>query len=375
MPRRGENIYKRKDGRWEGRFIIDRDVSGKAKYKSIYGKSYSDIKRKLEIAKQNSISLQSFYEYHFSLFCIEWLKEHRKNIKESTYIKYYNIIYMYIIPDLGEIQFNKISIQMMNQFIQKLLNQGSQNGQGLSTKSVADVISVFKNIMRYIECHYGHIHFDYHQMTVKQNKEKRMRILNSQEQQKLCQYILEHQTLIHLGILLALSTGIRIGELCALRWDHIYLDEEELIIDRTMQRIQNKDNNNNKKTKIIITTPKSQCSIRRIPIPQDLIQLLKPFECHQNEFFLTGHIEKYIEPRCLENKFKVLMQQNNIENMHFHALRHTFATKCIELGFDVKCLSEILGHANVNITLNKYVHPSFALKRDYMNKINQLINV
>ena len=377
MPRRGENIYKRKDGRWEGRFIIARDISGKAKYKSVYAACYKEVKNKLIEAKQNTVAntYHDYQEYELSIFCEEWLKQHQKDIKESSYIKYYNIVFLYIIPYLGEIKLKDLSLQIIHQYSNELLTHGSQKNKGLSTKSVSDIISVFKSIMKYIVYHYGYVHFDFHQIIIKQNKETNMRILTFQEEQRLYKYIYEHQTLVNLSILLVLFTGIRIGELCALRWDNIHLQEGILTINRTMQRIQTKNHNEEKKTKIIITIPKSQSSIRQIPIPQYLVKLLQPYEGYENEYFLTGQIDKYIEPRSLENKFKDLMSKNMIENINFHALRHTFATKCIEIGFDVKCLSEILGHSNVNITLNKYVHPSFSLKQDYMNKLNQLINV
>lgn len=378
MPRRGENIYKRKDGRWEGRFIVSRSISGKAKYKSVYASSYSEVKRKLgECKKEITLNIygHQYNEYPFSLFCKEWLNAHKKYVKESSYIKYYNVVTLHIVPYLGKIKLKYMTTQCVYCYIQELLAKGSKKGEGLSTKTVSDILSVFKNIMKYIEYHYGDVCFDFHQITVKQHNEVKMRILNHQEMRRLYTYILENQNLINLGILLALSTGIRIGELCAMRWDDIHLNEGELYVMWTMQRIQTKDTLSQTKTKVIMTMPKSECSIRKIPIPQYLISLLKPFECHHNEYFLTGKNQQYIEPRCLEYKFKTLMNINHIENIHFHTLRHTFATQCIELGFDVKCLSEILGHANVNITLNKYVHPTFDLKRENMNKFNQFINV
>ena len=139
-----------------------------------------------------------------------------------------------------------------------------------------------------------------------------------------------------------------------------------------MQRIQVKDED--KKTKIIVTPPKSICSIRDIPIPKHILIMLYDYK-NNSGYFLTGSKTKYIEPRTMENKLKKATNKCNIDNVHFHSLRHTFATRCIEIGFDVKCLSEILGHSDVSITLNRYVHPTLELKAHHMNKLSDLFSV
>ena len=135
-----------------------------------------------------------------------------------------------------------------------------------------------------------------------------------------------------------------------------------------MQRIQDLSNGSIAKTKIIITEPKSQCSIRDIPLPTFIIDIAKQFASKPKTFILTG-TDRYIEPRTMQNRFKKYIKESGINDANFHALRHTFATRCIEVGFEIKSLSEILGHANVNITLNRYVHSSFELKHSNMNKL------
>ena len=141
-----------------------------------------------------------------------------------------------------------------------------------------------------------------------------------------------------------------------------------------MQRLQQLDGGE-KKTKVVITTPKSECSIRTIPLPDSISQLLQKNRKGDETFFLTGMREKYVEPRTMENRFKKVLMKAGIDEANFHALRHTFATRCIELGFDIKSLSEILGHASVNITLNRYVHPSIELKQKNMNMLSDLFAV
>lgn len=175
--------------------------------------------------------------------------------------------------------------------------------------------------------------------------------------------------IIHdVGVLLSLYTGIRVGELCALQWEDFDLAHSKLKIRKTMQRIQDLGNGSVSKTKIVITEPKSQCSIREIPLPLFIVDVAKKFASNPKAYILTG-TDRYIEPRTMQNRFKSYVKECNVEPANFHVLRHTFATRCVEVGFEVKSLSEVLGHANVNITLNRYVHSSFELKHSNMNKL------
>lgn len=162
------------------------------------------------------------------------------------------------------------------------------------------------------------------------------------------------------------------GELCALRWEDISLVDHTIYIHKTMQRIKNRGEAV-AKTKIIVDEPKSSCSNRLIPIPQVIIAILEAMPS-KSGYFLTG-TEQQIEPRIMQNQFKRILEKCHIEHANFHALRHTFATRCIELKFDPESLSEILGHANVAITTNRYVHPSMDLKRDQMQRLSELFAV
>lgn len=175
-------------------------------------------------------------------------------------------------------------------------------------------------------------------------------------------------------MLLSLFTGIRVGEICALRWEDISFSEQTIYVHQTMQRLQDRSNSTNK-TKIVITTPKSACSIRTIPLPEELLPILEAHRTTSTGYLLTNSDQNYIEPRTMQNRFKKALQICSIENANYHSLRHTFATRCIELGFDIKSLSEILGHASVNITLNRYVHPSLELKKENMQRLSVLFTV
>ena len=200
---------------------------------------------------------------------------------------------------------------------------------------------------------------------------KPLRVFSRREQQRLNQYLYANPSLANLGILLTLYTGLCIGELCALRWEDISLKEQDIYIHRTLQRIQTFQVES--KTKIIITEPKSASSIRHIPIPDSMVKLLKRYEQPGACFFLTGEPKEFIEPRTMENRFNTVTRRCNISGSTFHTCRHTFATRCVELGFDIKSLSEILGHANVAITMNRYVHPSREFKLENMNRLSSLL--
>ena len=203
---------------------------------------------------------------------------------------------------------------------------------------------------------------------------KEMRVLSISEHERLCQYLYASDKPKDIGLLICLFTGIRIGEICALKWEDISPVEQTLSVHQSMQRIQLQNDPDGKKTKILISTPKSQCSIRTIPLAERLAIYLLAHRKSSESYVLTG-TTRYVEPRSLQNHFKKVMDQCEIPDANFHCLRHSFATRCIETGFDIKSLSEILGHSTVNITMNRYVHPSMELKRENMNRLTDLFSV
>ena len=158
-------------------------------------------------------------------------------------------------------------------------------------------------------------------------------------------------------------TGLRIGELCALKWSDIDLSQRTISVSRTIQRIKVQGG-----TQLIITEPKSISSVREIPIPDCILPLLKNF-CSKGESYILSGTAKPVEPRTMQYRFQALLKKAKLPSIHFHALRHMFATNCVELGFDVKSLSEILGHSGVEITLNRYVHSSLERKKAFMKKL------
>lgn len=371
MARRGENIRKRKDGRWEARVIIGYNEYGKAKYKYLYGKTYFEVKKKAVLISENKPQkTPETGKMAFGQLLNEWLLFIEPNLKESTFAKYLFNIRRHIEPVLGHLNIEEITCEVIDHFTHEKLEHGKLSGKGgLSPKTVSCLLSIIKLVIDYGVTHnYCFpanlvIHFP-------RQQPPDIQILNIQEQKKIEQYIFSHPDTMHIGIILSLYTGLRIGEVCALRWENINFESKLLVIEKTIMRIQDTFQTDDKKTKIIIDRPKTACSIRKIPLPEFLCTWLKKYQTDDSHYILTG-TKHYIEPRNYYYKYKDIMSVCGLSKYNYHALRHTFATRCVENEFDIKSLSEILGHADVSITLRRYVHPSMELKRKHMEKLCQ----
>lgn len=377
MARKGENIFKRKDGRWEARYIKGHN-NGKAIYGYVFGKTYSEVKtKKLEAIKTLTeqppkkvvLSAQPLLKDLSNT----WLNELKTVRKNSTISKYQNQLNCWIIPAFGNKPINAITNQDIVTFADTLLTNKLPNGKSLSPKSVADILSRMKAIRKYAILHGYDVQYMPECVTISQTP-KSIRVLTLAEEDRLIRYLTSNLDLTCLGILICLFTGLRIGELCALMWQDISLEKQELYVRRTLQRVQNHDENTAQKTYIDINEPKSNCSVRTIPIPNIIWASLK-HSYTEGAYVLTGSPELFIEPRTMENRFKAILKKCGIEEVNFHVTRHTFATRCVEAGFDIKSLSEILGHSSIEITLNCYVHPTMQLKRKNMDKLSELFAV
>ena len=374
MARKGENIYKRKDGRWEGRYIKSRSNSGKVYYGYIYGQKYSDVKERLRncqtlpVVRKSSNTITASMDY--SSLLTKWLNSKRIGIKESSYSRYSNLIQTHIIPELGALKVDELNETMIEDCLASLLTSGRTDGKGgLSSKTVCDILSIIKASIDYgnsqnlrISCSIskGIIH----------SSAPEVHVLSIDEQRRLTSFLMENIDPIKYGILLSLYTGIRLGEVCALKWKSINISDGILSVRETMQRIEDTSPEAAQKTKVIITEPKSKCSIRDIPLPIFLIELSKQIREAPDSFILSGDDERIVEPRALQYRYRRILMATNIAYTNYHVLRHTFATRCVEAGCEIKTLSEILGHSNVNITLNRYVHSSVELKRVNMERLS-----
>lgn len=368
MPRRRENIYKRKDGRWEGRYIKGY-TDGKAKYGSVYAHTYTEVRDKLIRVSNDNPKYVPAPEVLLNNLLLDWLEYQKDHVKKSTFSTYHRIIHAHIVPMIGHLNPHEINNQLIEQLLLEKLKNGRLDGKGgLSTKTVQDLVTIIKSVIRYGNS--KGIFIDIGALSLKLKVSKgRIKTLSSTEQSTLLHFVKMDVDPKKAGVLLCLYTGLRIGEVCALTWDDICLESGILKVTKTLQRISNVTGYAEQKTKLIVDTPKSISSVREIPIPSFVAQLLRGLKSDAGAYFLSGSAEKFIEPRTYENIFKSYLKQCDIQQTNFHALRHTFATRCIECGMDVKSLSEILGHSDIKVTLNTYVHPTMKMKRMGIEKL------
>ena len=298
----------------------------------------------------------------------EWLIDKKEYIKESTYANYSNNIFNHIIPRLGHIYIEDLNHKTIQDFLLYLFKYGRKdNSGGLSEKTIKDITIIIKGSLRKAINEEKIKHFELTFNYPKDNKYSKIYILSKSEQNKLTNYVLENLTNRNIGLLISLYSGLRIGELCALKWNDIDFKKNILSVNKTIQRVYIKDKDKNI-SKVIIKTPKTKNANREIPINKEFAELLKQIKTNGDDYIITG-TDKYLEPRTYRKYFNKLLKQIRIKQFNFHSLRHTFATNCISLGVDYKTVSELLGHANVNITLNLYVHPRLSQKKKCIDMI------
>lgn len=359
MPRHGENIRKRSDGRWEGRYIESYSVNGKAYYRSVYGKTYTEAKEKLKEFK-NIEAQKITKKISVEELCREWLSFKKESVKPSTFVKYTNTIEKHIIPHFRQYKAIFLTNPLVGEFISGI--------KDLSEKSIHDILTLFFQIIKYGQAHNYVGSFDFSSVTYPKVPSKELPVLKNSEFTKLVNYIRLIFEIRKIGVLLSLFMGIRLGELCALQWRDVNFAEETISISKTMQRLKVMDSQSTAKTRIVIDAPKSQNSMREIPIPSFLLELLKEHKTSDEAYILTG-TGSFIEPRVYQDMFKRYLKEAGLQDINFHALRHTFATRAVEQEFDIKSLSEILGHSSVKFTLERYVHPSDAYKKQNLEKL------
>lgn len=301
----------------------------------------------------------------YSNWIVKWLQRKEQLVKESTFAAYSNIVVNHLLPKFGEMKLEHITEEIIQDYVFDLLKYGRLDGSGgLGERASKDIVIVLKNTLRdamrakLIKTTVFEIRFpSYH-------SQSKIKVLSPTEQKQLCNAIDLNLTTKSAGILLSLHTGMRIGEVCALRWMDVDMEDRMIHVNHTLQRVYKKDLSGTGKSKLLLSTPKTKTSRRSIPISKSLYNVMKGLSpSSPNMFFLSGS-EKIIEVRTFRTFFETFLMKNGFEKFNFHILRHTFATRCIEAGADCKTVSELLGHATVNMTLNLYVHPRLEQKKE-----------
>jgi integrase len=351
--RLARNIYKRKDGRFEARYVCEYDPEGKAVYRSLYAKSYAEVKERLALAQAapvTGVSEQTTLKGELSTY----LAGAKNLVKPSTYAVYERYLVKHVAPFFGNLKLYLLTQELLQRFVDKQLELG------LSVRTVKSVLSFMRSSLKSKS--------NLFDVSLPKFKPEPVAVLSSAEQQRLELAARGSDAIECIGVTLCLYTGIRIGELCGLMWSDIDFDRNCMHVRRTLQRIKNFGEGENK-TVLTDLSPKSDSSVREIPLPAFLVELLRKHHTTSDSGHVISRDGKAIEPRNMQDRFKKLLATAEITQVNFHTTRHTFATRALENGFDVKTLSEILGHSSANITLNRYAHCVDEHKRKCMESL------
>ena len=319
---KGENIFRRRDGRWEARYIKGRELSGKIKYGYCYGKTYREAKEKAakrKAALANGAPLPTARtQKPFSSYCLEWLHTKKCTVKESTYIKYSTAVNKHIIPKLGVCHPLGFTTELMDDFIKEL-----QFEDELAPKTVHDILVVLHGILKFASSKFAGS-FPAVEINYPKIGKKEMRVLSREEQARLVAYLHEDLDSCRFGILLALCTGIRIGELCALQWESISTNDKAIRIAKALQRLHDTSVSQGARTRIVIGPPKSDTSVRTIPMTEYATGLCRRMKPQSSAAYVLTGTEAFMEPRTLQYRLEKYTQACGLEGVHFHTLRHPY---------------------------------------------------
>lgn len=389
MPKKGLNISKYKKGKytyWRGRYEKGIDKHGRMVYGEIYKKTYEAAEAEL-VKIQNELNSNTFIEPNkitVSEWLDRWLKTYKNDsLKQSTYISYKGYIENHITPLMGSIKLQSLNLDILQDFFnKKAVEINERTKKPLSVKTLKNIktmlVTAFKQAIISGIIHRNPAEY----ITLPKLEKVEMRVLTLEEQQQLLNCVRSSESRFKILVFIALCTGMREGEISALTWSDVDFNNNTITVNKTLMRVQKKTGGG---TEIKITPPKSKNSNRVIPMQRVLAdELKKHYRITAQEKLFSGtsyntksyvvcnELGGYIEPRQIQKIFKTFTEAAELKGVNFHALRHTFATRAIESGIDIKTLSTLLGHADIQTTLNKYTHTTDEHARHEIEKMSNL---
>lgn len=365
--RKGENIYLRKDGRWEGRYPKGRKFNGKMKYGYVYGKSYTEVRQKLyplRIQYQSLQQIQGSSAETFAEWTTEWITEVQNEVKPSTLSSYYYKLTKYIFPLIKDIPLNELSFDTGKALLKELQQQLANSTIQVIFRIVNKSLNRAKKI--------GKIHTNpFSELNIPKTTRKKVRALTLTEQKTIMNVASKRKKGYGIPTLLALHSGMRVGEIAALKWSDIDFDSNLIHVNHTYQRIASVEMT--KKTQLIMADSKTEASVRVIPISRTLKKLLLNHKKRSKGNFVFSTNGQPCEPRLLTYHFHKIREKAKLPQIHFHQLRHTFATRCLEANKDIPSVSALLGHASTQMTLDTYVDVMMEQRYQVINELDRLI--
>lgn len=364
MARHGENIYRRKDGRYEGRYVIGKTLQGKTRFGYVYGRQYSEVKSALLLKKAEHA--QTLCSRGSSITVGQWMQqwfeeEKLGSVKSSSYQTYLNLLNKHLLPLIGHLKLAAVTPSVVHHFVEALETSGASRSMTRSAYRLlsASVRCAFEEgLIPQNPCR---------RIKIQREEPAEQRVLTREEQR----LFRESADASDLPALLSLYTGLRLGEVCALKCSDIDCEKKTLTVRRTVQRIAAPAAEAGGKTMLMIGPPKTMHSQRVIPLPDFLLDpLQRQMAQASHAAYLFGNAASAAEPRTIQRRFQRSAKRLGLEGVHFHTLRHSFATRLLELGVDVKTVSVLLGHSSARTTLACYAHSLLDRQRAAMDLLS-----
>ena len=353
MSRHGENIYKRRDGRYEGRYVVGKTATGKTRFGYIYGYQYTEVRNELLRKKAGQLKKEEHAVRCCGILLRDWIgrwlgNELLGSVKESSYQTYLRQINVHLLPALGHLPLSEVTPAVVHGFVTQM------EGAGFAHSTVKGALRLLNAALRSAQEEGLILKNPCRKIHVQPKEAAEQRVLNRSEQDALRSAAMNQNDL---PTLLSLYTGMRLGEVCALKWSDIDWEKKTITVRRTAQRTASMENREGRRTLLMISSPKSKRSHRILPVPDFLFALLKKsYPAADADAYIFGRPDRAAEPRTMQRHFQQLTRALGLSGVHFHTLRHSFATRLMELGVDIQTISALLGHQSAKTTLDFYGH-------------------